>query len=475
MPLLSRNRLLRTLCLSLGLGASLAGAAQAAEPFVDRNTRIAPADGPAPAAAAAVPAAAPTPSASAASARPLDRVVAVVNKDIITDTELEDRVAIIADRLRAQNPGQQLPMDVLRRQVLDRMILERIQLQLAERTGIRVDEGAVDQAVENIARQNNLSVEQLRGALEQQGKSFAQFRQELKDQIILSRLARREVEGRVTVSADEENTFVKQAGQQWGNTYDLQHILVIIPENASPAQVAEKQARAEAIRARLLQGADFDQTAITESDGQNALQGGRMGVKRAGELPPDFVKALDAMQVGQISPVLRSSGGFHIFKLLDKKAGQPTVPEIHARHILIQARTPAQLAQAQQEIASIERQLRAGKDFATLAREYSQDPGSAAKGGDLGWVAPGQMVPEFESALFALKPGEISGPVRSAFGLHLIQALEVREKEISDKDIKQAARNQIFNRKSQERMEQWLRELREEAYVKIMDPTLQGR
>ena len=199
-----------------------------------------------------------------------------------------------------------------------------------------------------------------------------------------------------------------------------------------------------------------------------------IGEKKAGELPPEFVQVFNNMKVGQISPVLRTPIGFHIFKLLGKKAGKPTMPEIEARHILIQAKTPEEFAQAEKKIADIQRQLLQGKSFSALAREYSQDPGSASKGGDLGWVRPGEMVPSFEQALFALKPGEVSGPVRTPYGMHLIKAIAERQQEVPEKDIRQAARSQLQNRKAQERMEQWLREIRADAYVKILDPALQG-
>ncbi|MEK8089430.1 peptidylprolyl isomerase [Thermithiobacillus plumbiphilus] len=462
--------------LALLLGCLAAQTGLAADDFVDRNTRIAPAPGSQPVAPAE---AAPTQAAPAiqglqAPVEPLDRVEAVVNTDIITASELNERVAAIAASLSAEGADRLPPENVLRRQVLDRMILDRIQLQLAERSGIRVDDASIDQAIQNIARQNNLSVEQFREELGREGRDYARFRQEIRDRIALARLAQREVESRVTVTADEENTLVKQAGAQWGNSYDLQHLFIALPDNASPAQVSQAQSKAEALRARLERGEDFAKLALAEGDGQDALQGGRLGEKRAGELPPEFVRVFNTMQAGQISPVLRTPIGFHIFKLLDKKEGKPTVPEMAARHILIQAKTPEEFAEAERKIGQIQRQLLQGRDFATLAREYSQDPGSASKGGDLGWVRPGVMVPSFEQALFALKPGEISGPVRSTYGIHLIQAIAQRQQEVPEKDIRQAARSQLQNRKTQERMEQWLREIRAESYVKILDPALQG-
>lgn len=462
------------LALLLGCLASQTGLA--ADNFVDRSTRIAPASGSQPAAPASVAPVQVSPATQSPQApvQPLDRVEAVVNTDIITASELNERVAAISARLSAEGADRLPPENVLRRQVLDRMILDRIQLQLAERSGIRADDASIDQAIQNLARQNNLSVEQFREALGREGKDYARFRQEIRDRIVLGRLAQREVESRVTVTPDEENTLVKQAGAQWGNSYDLQHLFIALPDNASPAQVQAQQAKAAALRAKLEQGADFAKLALAEGDGQDALQGGRLGEKKAGELPPDFVQVFNSMQVGQISPVLRTPIGFHIFKLLGKKAGKPTMPEMEARHILIQAKTPEEFAQAEKKIGGIQRQLLQGKDFSALAREYSQDPGSASKGGDLGWVRPGVMVPSFEQALFALKPGEISGPVRSPFGIHLIQAIALRQQEVPEKDIREAARSQLRNRKAQERMEQWLREIRAESYVKILDPALQG-
>lgn len=453
----------------LFLGAGILAGAQAATGFVDRHTRIAPLDG---ATSPVAPAASSPAQANESDVLPLDRIVAVVNKDIITASDLNDHLDLVEARLQAQGGTRLPPENVLRKQVLNRMILDKIELQLADRIGIRVDGAAVDRAMQNVAKRNNMDMDQFRQALKTQGIDFAQYRRDVKNQMILERLMQREVESRVSVTPEEEKAFIKQAGQQWGTRFNLQHIFISIPENATPAQVAERKAKAESLRAQLEQGANFAQLAIADSNGQDALQGGRLGEKRAGELPPDFVKVFDGMQPGQISPVLRSSGGFHLFKLLGKTVGKPTVTEAHVRHILLRADNPEQLAAAESRAAQIEKALHDGQDFAALAKEYSQDPASAKNGGDLGWIEPGQTVPAFDRAISLLKPGEISPPVRSRYGIHIIQLLGTRQHEIGAQDMQQAARTQLMNRKTQERMEQWLRELRDGAYVRILDPSL---
>lgn len=455
------KRLIVTLACCLSLNA------QALDiPEVDRKTRIVLPEKKAAAKAPAV-------EEALKPVQPLDGIVAVVNQDIITASDLATRVDLVLARIRAEGNTRPPPIDALQRQVLEHMIVERVQLQLAERSGIRVNEDAIDQAISNIAQQNGRSVEQLRQDLSKEGKDWGQFRQEAKTQITLARLSQREVDRHVNVTPDEENTLIKQIMQS-DLAFDLQHILLALPEDPTPEQITEKQGKAESLRQRLLAGEDFGQLAIAESQGQSALQNGRIGAKKPGELPPDFISVFKMLNPGDISPVLRTSSGFHLFKLLAKvNTTAAQIKEVHARHILIQAKTPEALRDADKRLQRLRQQiLQSETDFAQAAKSHSEDPGSAEQGGDLGWVGPGQMVPEFERAMMALKTGDISQPVRSNYGMHLIQALDTRERQTTEADQRNEARAQIFNRKISERTEQWLRELRDGAYVKVLAPDM---
>jgi peptidyl-prolyl cis-trans isomerase SurA len=396
----------------------------------------------------------------------VDRIVAVVNSEVITQFELNDRIRIVVQQLRKQ--GTPLPpQEVLEKQMLERMITDRVQLQLAKETGIRVDDLQLDKTLQRIAQENNLSLEAFRTALEKDGVSFAKFRDEIRDEIILGRLREREVDNRISVSDGEVDNFLSsRAAQSDGEEeFNLAHILIRVPEQASPEQVQGKRARAEKALSELGK-ADFAQVAASYSDAPDALQGGVIGWRAASRLPGLYLEAVSALKPGEASAVLRSPNGFHILKLLDKrsKGGAMIVQKTHARHILIKTSEIVAETDARNRLTQLKERIDNGANFAELARLHSED-GSASKGGDLGWLSPGDTVPEFERAMNALKPGETSVPIKSPFGWHLIQVLERRAEDVSKERQALMARQEIRARKADEAYENWLRQLRDQAFV----------
>ena len=403
----------------------------------------------------------------------VDRIVAVVNKEVISSSELADQVEAAERQLRRQNTP--LPdHKTLERQVLERLILVKAQLQLARDSGIRVDDGQVDRAIERIAQGNNMSPGDFRRALERDGLLFDKFRSEVRDQIILTRLREREVDDKIQVSDSEIDLFLeqnKENAQSAGVEYDVAHILVRLPDQATPEQIEAARARADKARAEALAGGDFAKLAASYSDGPDALKGGDLGWRSADRLPDLFSGALKDMKPGDVSEVLRSPAGFHLLKLLGKRESSggdgPAVQQTHVRHILIRTNEAVSEADARRRLEELrERIVRGGADFAELARLHSED-GSAARGGDLGWVYPGDTVPEFERAMNALKPGEISEPVKTPFGWHLIQVLERRTAGVSPERRRLVARQILRERKSDEAYQEWLRQLRDQSYVEM--------
>ena len=412
--------------------------------------------------------------ASAAAPRPiseLDRIVAIVNDDVITDSELSQRLRETRKQLELEKIAAP-PDAALRKQLLERMVLERLQLQLAAQTGIRVGESDVDRAFETVARRNNLGAEEFRKALTQKGMDVVAYRNQLRDQLTIQQLLEREIGNRVTVTDSEVENFLENPQSRAGMdvSYQLSHILIGIPESASSEAIQAARKRAEDIRRQLAGGANFEQTAVSQSQGADALKGGALGWKKAGELPELFLEVLKTLPVGGTSEVLRSPNGFHILKLNNKRgdAQAEAVTQTHVRHILLRPSEILSLDEARQKLLALRERIENGEDFAALARAHSEDTGSAASGGDLGWASPGQMVPEFEKAMNTLKPNQLSTPVRSSFGLHLIQVLERRSHDMSREREQAAARQQIHARKADERYEQWARQLRNEAFVEYL-------
>ena len=398
----------------------------------------------------------------------LDRIVAVVNDDVITQQELTHEIAQVKKQLQAQNT--RLPSDeVLSRQLLDRMILRQIQLQMAERANMRVDDDTLNNTVANIARQNGLSLEQFRAVLEKDGMDYTRYREYLRDEILIGRLQKRQVHDQISITPQEIDSFLANEAAHGGAQleYHLGHILISVPEAASAEDIAKARKKAEAVLADLRKGADFQETAVAVSEGRQAMEGGDLGWRRGDALPSLFADWVVNQQPGAISDLIRSPSGFHIIKLLETRSNQPQfmVKQTHARHILVKVSDAVSEEMAKHRILSLKQRLDAGEDFAELARANSDDPGSAADGGDLGWFGPGTMVEPFEKAMDALAPGEISAPVQTRFGWHIIQVLERREVDNTDAMRRSKAMDAIRARKLEPALESWLRRIRDEAYV----------
>jgi len=399
----------------------------------------------------------------------VDRIVAVVNKEVITLSELNEAIGTAERQLRRQ--GTQAPArDVLERQLLERLILDKAQMQLARDSGIRVDDVQVDRAVQRVAEQNSMTLSGFRAALERDGVPFDGFRTDLRDQITLQRLREREVDDKIQVSDTEIDLFLEENSAQSAvrAEYNLAHILVRVPDQASPERIEVARARAEKARADAESG-DFRAAAATYSDAPDALQGGAIGWRTGDRLPELFADAVSKMNPGQLSAVLRSSAGFHVLKLLDRRgAVAPNVPitQTRARHILIRTSETVSEADARRRLLGLRERILAGADFAVLARSNSDDS-TSARGGDLDWIYPGDTVPEFERAMQELKTGELSQPVKTPFGFHLIQVMERRSAELSPERRRLQARQALRERKSDETFQQWLRQLRDQTYVEL--------
>lgn len=409
----------------------------------------------------------PAAQSLAAPAASLDRVLVIVNSEVITESELKGRLKEVRKTIAAQKIAAP-PEDVLKKQVLERMVLEKIQLQVAALTGIQAGNDRVDEAVQRIAQQNRLTPAELVKAIKQEGIEPARFRNQIKTQIVIQQLVERDVQNRVIVTDSEVENFLANAENRTGGSeFNLSHILIALPEAATPEVIEATRQRAEAVWRDLKQGGDFQQAAIAHSQGQTALEGGLVGWRKAGQLPALFSTALKTLRPGEISELLRGPNGFHILKLIDKRgqAQERPVTQAHARHILVRITELVPPDEAKRRIELLRERIEQGEDFAALARVHSDDAGSASGGGDLGWLTPGQASPDFERAVEALKLNELSAAVRTPYGVHLIQVLERREHDISSELTLNSARQQVHTRKADERYEQWLRQLRDEAYV----------
>ncbi len=417
-------------------------------------------------AAIAAGAQAPPPPASARVV-PVDRIVAVVNDEVITHNDLSERVSLVMRQLQRQ--GGQLPSaDTLTRQILDRMVNDLVQVQLAKETGIKVDDPTLDRTIERIAQENNLSVTAFRGALERDGIRFPRFREDIRSEILLARLREREIDNSIVVTdAEVETELAREAREASGDSeYNLAHVLVVVAPQSTPQQIEQRRRRALAALSELRRGTNFAQVAATYSDAPDALQGGNLGWRVTGRLPQVFLGAITRLQPGEVSDIIRSANGFHIVKLLEKRgrAAASGVQQTHVRHILLRAREGLSEAEARQRLRGIRERIVAGGDFAELAKQHSEDA-SASKGGDLGWIAAGDTVPEFERAMNALKDGEVSQPVQTPFGWHLVQVVQRRSEELSADRKKIAARQAIRARKADEAYQDWLRQMRDRAFV----------
>ena len=406
--------------------------------------------------------------------RQADFIVAVVNSEPVTNSEVRTRMGRL-QRQVARQGGAQPPQELLAREALEQLIQELALVQLARESGIVVDDLAVDQAVQSVARQNEVSADEVYRRLAADGIARETFRQELRRQLMQQRLREREVDARVRVSEPEIEQFLREQTTGAGappTEIQLGHVLVSVPEGASPAQVATAQARAQAVADKARAGSDFGALAREFSEAPEASAGGLMGLRPADRYPDLFVEATKALPVGGVAGPVRSAAGFHVLKVVDKtRAGMPTtVTQSHARHILL--RTSAQLTEtaAAERLADYRRRVLAGQaDFAALAREHSQDA-SAKQGGDLGWSNPGSYVPEFEETMNALNTGDISQPLVSRFGVHLIQLIERREIRLTPREQREMVRQVVRQRKIEEAYATWVQEVRGRAYVELRDP-----
>ena len=418
-----------------------------------------------------------TPSAFAQQSAPrtqgtqlIDRVVAIVNREIITASELARREKQFIANLTQQ--GVPIPNRLaLREQVLERMITDRAMLQTARETGIRVDDVTLDRSIARIADQNGLSVSGLRNQLESEGISFAAFRQDIREEIILTRLREREVDNKLQITEAEVDTFLAAQGQSLQKTeeFKIAQILIRLPEKASPAVIAEAESRVKRIQELLRSPRTFASIAQEFSDSPDREQGGSLGWRTRDRLPTLFLDAVSGLKAGEISKPVRSPNGFHILQLEDRRSGLRTqeVAVHRARHILIRIDAQVTEEQARRRALDLRRRIELGADFGQMARDFSQDLGSAQKGGELDWTYPGDTVPEFERAMVALNPGQISDPVRSVFGIHLIQLLERKREPLTEQRLRTAARLALREEKLAEAVADWAREVRANAYVEI--------
>ena len=404
-----------------------------------------------------------------ANAQLLDRIVAVVEEDVILDQELTFEVNSIVSKLQA-NKVMIPPAFILRKQVLERLIINKLQHQMAERSGIRVSDEMLRGSVTDIARRNNLTVDEFRQELASQGLSFQSFEKNMRNEIVINQLRAREIGSRVKVTDREVSHYLETQGEinEEKVQYHLGHILVSVPEAAASKVIQKAREKADQILAELREGADFKQKAVAVSDGGNALKGGELGWRTIGEIPTLFVDDVVKMNQGDVAEIIRSPSGFHIIKLLELKGvDRHIVTKTRARHILIKTNELIDDKEAESRLKALKDRIQDGDDFATLARSNSDDKGSAINGGDLDWVGPGALVPPFEAAMKKLAVNEISDPVQTQFGWHMIQVLEREDKDNSVEHKKNRVREEIRQRKIEEETELWLRRLRDEAFVDI--------
>lgn len=402
----------------------------------------------------------------AGQAQVLDRILVVVNDGTILQSEFDEALREARQQLAARGIGN-IPEAQLRDQVMERLILTRIQTQRAQESGIRVDDRELNDVLTDIAAQNNLSLAQFAATIRAEGGDYLAVREQIRDEIIIQRLRAREVESRIHVSDEDVRLYLEQEQDLGDVEVHLGHILVALPDGASPEARATARARIEALAEQIREGADFAEIAVAHSDGQQALSGGDLGWRRLADLPGVFSAAAREMTVGGLSPIIETAGGFHLLRLIEQRGGlgPQIVNETRARHILLSPNELRDEETTRIAARDLYEQLQKGADFAALARRHSDDPGSKNAGGDLGWQPPGVFAPEFQSQIDQLEPGERSAPFRTGFGWHIAEVMERRERDATQQALRSRARNAIANRRMQEEYELWLRQLRDEAYV----------
>lgn len=399
----------------------------------------------------------------------LDRIVAVVNDDIIAWSELEERLNRVRRQLR-QSGTALPPPDALRRQVLERLILFRVQLQIARESGIRVDDERLNRTLSRLAEQNGLPLREFRNAVERDGYEFAEFREEIREEIMISEVRRLRVENQINISQRDIDDYISMMESRGTDAdrhrYRIGHILVAVPDGASTEEIGAARERAERVLAEIRGGADFANMAVTHSDGQQALEGGDLGWRQAGDLPTVFGDAILALEVGDVSEPIRSASGFHLVKLVDRRGSErQMIRQTRARHILIALDDLTDDAEARRQLSVLRERIVNGQDFGELARVHSDDSGSASKGGELGWIDPGNTIPVFERMMDSLDPGATSEPFKSQYGWHVVQVLERRERDGTETSRRAEARRKLRTRRIEENTQAWVRQVRDEAYV----------
>ena len=399
----------------------------------------------------------------------LDRIVAVVNDDIIASSDLEARLKRVREQLR-QSGTVAPPPDALRRQMLERLILVRLQLQLARDSGIRIDDDRLNKTVLRIAQQSELTLREFRDALERDGYEYAKFREEVRDDIMISEVRRRRVENQINISQrdiDDYLAMMESRGTEADrHQFRIGHILIAVPDGASSEEIEQGRVRTERVLEEIRGGADFANMAVTHSDGQQALEGGDLGWRQASELPTMLADAVLGLEVGEVSEPVRSPSGFHLVSLVAKRGSErQMIQQTHARHILIALDELTNETEARRQLSELRERIVNGQDLGELARIHSDDTGSASKGGDLGWIDPGNTIPVFERMMDSVAPGDISEPFRTQYGWHIVQVLERRERDGTETSRRAEARRKLRIRKIEENTQAWMRRVRDEAYV----------
>ncbi|WP_243402415.1 peptidylprolyl isomerase [Tamilnaduibacter salinus] len=409
--------------------------------------------------------------------QPLDRVIAIVNDGVILQSELENRIKTVTSRLRGQGTGVP-PRDVLEERVLDQLIQDAIQLQMADRAGMRISDNELNDTMRNIASRNNMTLDEFEAQLNREGLSYQQAREQIRREMLISRVQQRQVGSRVRVTQREIDNFnASRADQAQSSTeYKLAHILVAVDDTNDEAEMAEAREKIERLRQRIESGTGFQQVAVAESDGTNALEGGILGWRQEGQLPSLVSDVVPSLPVGETSSVLESGSGFHLVQVVDKRGGDQSqsrmVEQHQVRHILIRPQEAGSPQEARATIEDLYQRIGNGASFATLAREYSDDKVSGNEGGRLGWVSPGEMVPAFEEQMMQAPVGVVTEPFRSRFGWHILEVRDEREKDMTRQIQTNKARQALYQRKFDSELQTWLREIRAEAFIEIKSDKL---
>ena len=407
-------------------------------------------------------------AAEKSSIEKMDRIIAVVDQSVITERELLGRIETV--KAQMSKKGVELPPEnVLQKQVLERLIVDSLQLQLASQTGIKVDDAQLDKTIDRIAEQNQLTLPAFKKALEEDGTPFYKFREDIRNDIILNRLRERDVDNKINISeAEIDNYLTSQESQGDLDEFNISQILIRLPEESAPEDIQKARVRTEQVLQALSEGMTFEKASANFSDAPNALDGGALGWRSGQQMPTEFVELIKTLEVGGVTRPIRSGSGIHIFKLNERRSGTSTliVEQTHVRHILLKPTEVLSDKEAQQKIVSIKERIDHGTPFQDLARQYS-DHGSASNGGDLGWINPGDTVPIFEKTMGELAVNEVSAPIRSQFGWHIIQVLERRKQDMSKESKRLKARQEIRARKAEEAYNDWIQELRDKAFVEL--------